>query len=96
MSLADALGLAAVFLISALHTWWLMTAPLRASARPRPSAELRCAYCHAGFETAEEVTKCASCATTHHKECFGEHGRCSTFGCAPAARLPVQAGAAPG
>jgi hypothetical protein len=91
VSLADALGLAAVFVVSALHTWWILTTPPQASARPRRSAELRCAYCHAGFEGPEAVTSCERCQTTHHAECFREHGRCSTYGCSPPALLSAPA-----
>jgi TM2 domain-containing membrane protein YozV len=43
-----------------------------------------CPYCRAGFEAEDEVTRCPSCGTPHHSDCFAENGGCTIFGC-PAA-----------
>lgn len=46
---------------------------------PRPSPELRCAYCHGPADGAEA---CASCGTWVHPGCRSEVGTCPTLGCA--------------
>jgi hypothetical protein len=63
-------------------------APL-APARPRPSSNERCPYCHEAFDAAEILARCHSCQTRHHLECWSEHARCSVHGCAGDAGEPV-------
>jgi hypothetical protein len=46
-----------------------------------PAISLSCTFCHARLERPEAVY-CASCLAPHHSECFREHGRCATAGCA--------------
>jgi len=55
---------------------------------PRP-AEDRCPYCHralreplADLEGAPgPPVTCVACGTPHHRDCLGEHGRCTVMGC---------------
>ncbi|MEO6802494.1 MAG: NINE protein [Granulicella sp.] len=55
-----------------------------------------CPYCRAAFEAEDEVTRCPSCGTPHHADCFAENGGCTIFGCAAApadeAKISVGAG----
>lgn len=53
---------------------------------PRPSPELRCAYCH-GPALVEDAEACAGCGTLVHPGCRVEVGTCPTLGCARSLRL---------
>lgn len=52
---------------------------------PRPSSDLRCAFCHG--ELAQEARPCRACFTALHDECWDDAGVCPTLGCATWNRL---------
>lgn len=59
-----------------------MEAPLELK-RQQAREEVRCPYCHAGFEPDATVVSCGGCATVYHRDCLrDELGRCATLGCA--------------
>lgn len=54
--------------------------------RPRAvTSDLRCPYCHAGFEDSKKTDECRSCSALHHRRCLREHGACAS--CGEAARV---------
>jgi hypothetical protein len=40
----------------------------------------RCPYCRETIE-GRDATRCPSCGTPHHQDCFAENGGCTVFGC---------------
>lgn len=60
----------------------------------------RCAYCRANLIAGDVVT-CGRCATTYHRACREDLGRCGTMGCidsrplAPSVRIDMQRRVAP-
>jgi len=40
-----------------------------------------CPYCQFPINQDSEVIVCLDCKTPHHKECWLENARCTTFGC---------------
>jgi TM2 domain-containing membrane protein YozV len=55
-----------------------------------------CPYCRTGFEAEDEVTRCPSCGTAHHADCFAENGGCTIFGCPAAPAEEAKISVAPG
>jgi len=51
-------------------------------------SEQHCAYCKELLTENAPVTKCATCGTPQHTECFQLNGKCSVFGCESPARAP--------
>lgn len=50
--------------------------------------QARCGYCGVTI-TPEVVVACNTCEALHHRECWDEFGRCTTFGCGSSAASPV-------
>lgn len=40
-----------------------------------------CQYCGSPMKESEELSICTKCKTPHHKECFKENEKCTTYGC---------------
>ncbi len=55
------------------------------SARPTQQSEAvarpTCGVCHGQVQPLEESTRCPSCGTDFHAECWAENGGCSVYGC---------------
>jgi hypothetical protein len=47
---------------------------------------IRCPYCHDEIAYAAECILCPECRSSHHTECYEEHGACAIFGCRPLRR----------
>ncbi|MBX3465365.1 MAG: hypothetical protein KF878_00520 [Planctomycetes bacterium] len=57
---------------------------------PRPTSQVRCAYCHA--PAGADARTCAGCRTVVHAECLATHGGCPTLACRKApVRVVVRA-----
>lgn len=40
-----------------------------------------CPYCKTSFKPDDEIVICSECGMPHHKDCWIENQRCTTFGC---------------
>ena len=40
-----------------------------------------CPFCKTTFSATDDIVVCSSCEMPHHKDCWVEHGGCTTFGC---------------
>lgn len=40
-----------------------------------------CPYCKTAFKPDDEIVVCSECGMPHHKDCWIENQRCTTFGC---------------
>jgi hypothetical protein len=40
-----------------------------------------CPYCQFPFKPGVPVVFCSDCEVPHHRECWDENGRCTTYGC---------------
>jgi hypothetical protein len=67
---------------------------LHARLREESTAHERCPYCHdaLGADVVhDERVVCPGCATTHHRACIAELGRCTIRGCERPISLPADA-----
>jgi len=53
-----------------------------ASSTPAPRITLisSCSYCRGALDR-QDAVYCAACMAPHHKDCFGEHGKCCVLAC---------------
>ncbi|HIQ22933.1 MAG TPA: DUF4190 domain-containing protein [Planctomycetes bacterium] len=49
-------------------------------------AGVHCPHCDATIIVGQTLVDCPSCGAVHHAACWGEHGGCGTYQCAPARR----------
>lgn len=40
-----------------------------------------CPYCQTAIRVGEENILCSACKMPHHRECWVENGKCTTYGC---------------
>lgn len=54
---------------------------LIAESPKNPYSGQICSHCNVAFGDTDEVTVCSKCGTALHKQCWSDHGGCTTPGC---------------